>query len=141
MNEQNTHAAGQHDGVIAEIQVTEIEVVEANGVEIVDVEQIEIEIIDIEEHAKHGKKPPKAKKYRIKIDKTYYTVEVPEMTGRDLLVLAQKDPPENYMILRIMHGGESKPIGATESVSFVEPGIERFVTLPKDQTEGGYEHG
>ena len=50
------------------------------------------EIIDLEEWAKEDKKPKRAKKYVIRIDKTKYTVDVHEMTGTQILAQAGKMP-------------------------------------------------
>jgi len=93
-------------------------------------------VIDLEEHAKAGKKPPKAKQYRIRIDKAHFVVDVPEMTGRQLLKLAGKEPPERFKIFQHLHGGATKPIGLDETVDFTTRGIERFKTLPIDSTDG-----
>lgn len=95
------------------------------------------EIIDIEEYAKSGRKPPKAKRYQIRIDKQKYVVEVPAMTGRELLNLAGKTPATNFMISQKMRGGEARKIGYDEKADFTAPGVERFMTLPLDQTDGG----
>lgn len=94
------------------------------------------EVIDIEEYAKTGRTPPRARRYRIRIDKQQYTVEVSSMTGRELLALAGKTPVNNYMISQKMRGGEARKIGLDERVDFTTPGLERFMTLPLDQTEG-----
>ncbi len=108
-----------------------------NGCVLTTEEVVEVvEIIEIEVYARSGRKPPKAKHYRIRIDKTQYVVDVAEMSGRQLLELAGKVPPENYMLTMKVHGGRPKPIGLNDVASFVEPGVERFVTLPRDQTEG-----
>ena len=69
-------------------------------------------------------------------DREKYTVEVPEMTGRQILELAKKLPPENWLLNQKLKGGHVKAIGLTEVVDFRTPGIERFMTLPKDQNEG-----
>lgn len=95
------------------------------------------EIIDIEEYAKAGRKPPKAKRYQIRIDKQKFVVNVPAMTGRELLNLAGKTPATNYMVSQKMHGGEARKIGYDEKTDFTQPGVERFMTLPLDQTDGG----
>jgi hypothetical protein len=94
------------------------------------------EIVDIEEFAKSGKKPPHARKYRIRIDKEKYVVEVPSMAGKELLVLAGKNPPERYMIVQRLQDGQTKRIGLDGIADFTAPGVERFMTLPLDQTEG-----
>ncbi len=95
------------------------------------------EIIDLEEYAKTGRKPPKAKRYRIRIDKNQYVVEVSAMTGRELLNLAGKTPATNFMISQKLQGGEAKKLGYDEKADFTQPGVERFMTLPLDQTDGG----
>ncbi len=95
------------------------------------------EIIDLEEYAKTGRKPPKAKRYRIRIDKKHYVVEVSAMTGRDLLNLAGKTPATNFMISQKFQGGEARKLGYDEKADFTQPGLERFMTLPLDQTDGG----
>ena len=92
--------------------------------------------IDLEKYAKEGKKPPKAERYRIRIDKLHYVVEVPSMTGRELLELAEKTPVDRYSISEKIHGGAPVKIGLNDVADFTKPGVERFRTLPLDQTEG-----
>jgi len=94
------------------------------------------EIIDIEEYAKTGQKPPKNKHYRIKIDKEKYVVDVPFMTGRQLLELAGKIPPEQYMMIQKLHGGKRERIELDEEADFTTPGVETFETMAIDPTEG-----
>ncbi len=99
----------------------------------------EVEEIEIEIHTQQvaGKeKPPKATKYVIRIDKTKYTVHVPSMKGREILELAGKVPPKDYKLREKMHGSEPKTIALDATVDFTEPGVERFMTLKLDQTEG-----
>lgn len=101
--------------------------------------EAEVDEIEIEEHTKKvgGKeKLPKAKRYIIRIDKTKFTVEVTGMTGREILTLAGKTPVEQYKLTQKMHGGSAKTIGLDDKVDFTEPGVERFMTLKLDQTEG-----
>lgn len=102
----------------------------ANLDEVVD------ETVDLEEYAASGRRPPRAKRYRIRIDREHYVVDVPSMKGRELLRLAGKTPPEQWMITQKLHGGEVKKIGLDEKVDFTAPGVERLMTLPLDQTEG-----
>lgn len=94
------------------------------------------EVIDLEEYAKSNRTPPRARQYRIRIDKQHYVVSVSEMTGRQLLELAGKRPPERYKIHQKLRGGQAKGIGLDEKADFTTPGVERFMTLPLDQTEG-----
>ena len=95
-----------------------------------------LDLVEIEEYGKKNQKPPKAKKYRIRIDKMKYDIDVPRMTGRQLLVLAGKTPPERYTISQKLHGGQAKTISLDEEADFTAPGVERFMTLPLDQQEG-----
>lgn len=99
-----------------------------------EVEVLE-EIIDLEEQAKAGHEPKKAKKYRLRIDKDKYTVEVHEMTGRQILGLVKKTP-EQYLLSQKLHGGAVEPVGADQVVVFHHHKIERFQTLARDPTEG-----
>lgn len=92
--------------------------------------------VDIEECAKRGETPPNARRYRIRIDRERYTVTVPKMSGRELLKLAGKVPPERFSLTQKFHGGAVKTVGLDETVVFTTPGVERFMTLPLDQTEG-----
>ena len=95
------------------------------------------EIIDLEEYAKANKVPPlRCQGYRIRIDKQKYVVTQPAMTGRQLLELAEKTPPEQYRLDQKLSGGQTKKIGLDEKADFTTPGVERFMTLPLDQTEG-----
>lgn len=98
--------------------------------------EIQEDLIDIEEYAILGKKPPKAKKYRIKVDKEKYVVTVPSMTGREILVLAGKNPPERFQLNQKFKGGRVKVIKLDQVVDFTEPGVEKFMTVPLDQQEG-----
>jgi hypothetical protein len=109
-----------------------------HGGRVVVVEEIIIveEIIDLEEYAKAKKHPPHAKGYRIRIDKEKKDVDVPEMTGREILKLVGKTP-ETYLLSQKIHGGQVVPVGADKKVDFRTPGIERFQTLALDPTEGG----
>lgn len=100
---------------------------------------MEDEIIDLEEFSKAGKTPPKGKKYRIKIDRDVYVVKEECMTGRELLILAGKNPPEKFQINQKLKGGKVVKIKLDEQVCFTTPGIEKFMTLPLDQTEGSEE--
>ncbi len=90
---------------------------------------------EIEEWAKADKKPCRAKRYRIRIDKLYYVVEVHSMTGEDILRLAGKTP-EGYMLSQKLRGGLVDPIAPAQEVEFHRHQIERFQTLARDPTEG-----
>jgi hypothetical protein len=128
MSENEVHSGHHHAEHNEEILVIEDTIIVENGV-------IVEEIIDIEEYAKKDKKPPHAKGYRIRIDKEYKEVHVPEMTGRQILALVKKTP-EKYLLSQKHRGGRVDPIGADQVVDFRCHGIERFQTLALDPTEG-----
>lgn len=111
------------------------EVVEITDTLIIEDGVIVEEIIDIEEYAKQNKKPPHARGYRIRIDKVYKEVHVPEMTGRQILALVDKTP-EKYLLSQKHHGGRVVPIPEDKTVDFRHHGVERFQTLALDPTEG-----
>jgi hypothetical protein len=94
------------------------------------------EAVDVEAYAREGKTPPPARSYRIRIDKEHFEVHVPGMTGRALLELAGKRPPERYRIDMKLRGGQTRKVELDEMADFTTPGLERFMTLPLDQTEG-----
>lgn len=94
------------------------------------------EIIDLEDYALSGKHPdPHAKKFRIKVDNQKFDVEVPSMTGREILKLVGKSP-ERCQLRQKAHG-KVITIKPDEKVDFTVPGIERFTTLCSDVTDGG----
>ena len=95
-----------------------------------------LDLVDLEEYGKSNRTPPKAKRYRFRIDKQHYVVEVPSMTGLELLVLAGKTPPDRWTISQKLHGGQAKEIGPNDVADFTTPGIERFMTIPLEQNEG-----
>lgn len=90
----------------------------------------------LEEYAARGERPPHARRYRIRIDRQNYTVEVSHLLGREILTLAGKTPPEQYKLRQKLHGGQVRTIGLDHDVDFTAPGVERFMTLRLDQTEG-----
>jgi hypothetical protein len=96
---------------------------------------IELEIVEIEELARAGKEVPDGKRYRIRIDKEKYVVEKATMSGREILRLAGKTPEEYHLYLH-SRGGQSKIIQPEEVVDLRTPGVERFTTVKKVNTEG-----
>jgi Zn-dependent M32 family carboxypeptidase len=108
---------------------------EAKVIELVEEIVILEELIDLEQWAKAGRKPQRAKRYRIRIDKEYKVVEVDSMTGREILALVDKTP-EKYLLSQQLHGGVVEPIKPDQIVEFHRHAIERFQTLALDPTEG-----
>ncbi len=93
------------------------------------------ELEDLEVCCKEGRAARCVRRYRIRIDRERYVVNVTYMTGRQLLELAGKCDTSKWKIFQKLCG-ELKEIAPDEEVSFTRPGVEKFKTLPLDQTEG-----
>jgi hypothetical protein len=79
----------------------------------------------------------KPERYKVQIDKSVFETTDPNPTGRALLILAGKGPPEQFALYeKPQGGGQPVRIALDQHVDLRKPGIERFVTLPLDQTEG-----
>lgn len=92
------------------------------------------EVVDVEAYLAAGKPVPRGKKYRIRVDKQQFVVAVSEMKGREVLALAGKTP-EKYLLRQKVRGAVV-PVGPDDEVSFVAPGVERFMTIPNEVQEG-----
>ena len=95
-----------------------------------------VDEVDLETLAKSGQRPPKARRYRIRIDESYYVVTKQHITGRELLQLAGRNPPERFILTEKIRGGAVRTIGLDEVVELTTPGLERFNTLPREVQEG-----
>jgi len=86
------------------------------------------DIIELEEYAKKGRKIPKhCSLFRIRIDYEKYLVQQAALTGIELLKLTDKDP-DKYRILFKKCGDNTIEIPLETHFSFLNPGIERFIT-------------
>jgi hypothetical protein len=99
-------------------------------------EEILDEIADLEEYARSGRRPPKCRGYRIRVNGDPFVVYDPEPTGREVLVLAGLTPPEAYTLRVKLAGQKPRRVELDERVNLREPGVEKFKALPRDQTEG-----
>lgn len=93
------------------------------------------EVINLEWAAKNEIKPPKGIKYQYKVDDVEFISETETLTGREILEKAGKMPAKDF-ILRQKLKGTWTTVELNDKVNFTEPGIEKFKTLPTDQTEG-----
>jgi len=82
----------------------------------------------------HGPKPPKA--YKLKIDGKMFDVQDRYVTGRDILVLANKTPLTDYGVALQEHGHNMRTIGLDEAVDLDAPGVEKFVTFHTGHSDG-----
>lgn len=92
--------------------------------------------IDVEQFATRGDVVPDGTRYRIRVDKTVYVVEGPTITGRQILEVSGHVPVEHWRLDERFRGGGTRKIELSEVVDLRTPGLERFMTLPLDQTEG-----
>lgn len=99
-------------------------------------EEIRDEIADLEEYARRGERPPRCRGYRIKIDGEHFIVHDPSITGREVLELAGLTPPANYTLRVTLAGQKPEKVGLDDKVDLTRRGIEKFKSLPRDQTEG-----
>lgn len=99
-------------------------------------EKLEHIVEKLEQAEEKAEQAVKPQPFKIQIDKAHLVTDNPTPTGRFLLNLAGKTPPEQYAIYQKIQGGQPKRIGLDAEVDLREPGVERFVTLPLDQTEG-----
>ncbi len=95
----------------------------------------ELELLDVEEYARAGKDKPKARRYRIRIDRTHYETKNPKPNGRQILALADKTP-ETHLLSQKVTGGAPAAIEADQEVDLRAKGVERFMTVPREATEG-----
>ena len=102
-------------------------------------EEIEIIVIDVEIFTKEGKEVPKGPHYHylIMVDREKHRVKEECLTGREILKLAGKIPAERFQLNQRFKGGKVVKVGYDEKVCFTAPGVEKFMTIPLDQTEGG----
>lgn len=94
------------------------------------------DIADLETYAAKGEKPPKAKAYRVRIDRDHYIFRESNPTREEILEKANRLPVEMYTLRLKLHGGGFDRIDKGERVDLTRHGVEKFKTLPNDQTEG-----
>lgn len=100
------------------------------------VEMVVVDLVDIEEFAKRGEKPPHAHLYRFRVDDHYYSTPKAELTGREILAFAGKTP-EGYHLRERLRQGKVETVEPDEVEDLREHGIERFITIPRENTDGG----
>lgn len=92
--------------------------------------------VNIHDYAKRGEKPPPAKRYRLLIDRQPHVWPGLSITGRELLKLAGKVPPERFGVRQKFCDGRVKPVDLDEKVDLTAPGIEHFFTIPCEVVNG-----
>jgi len=97
--------------------------------------EILVDLLDLEEHSKGSEPPPRAKAYRLRIDDHYYTTPDSELTGAQILELASKTP-SGFNLRQRFRGGKVESISPEQVVDLRKHGVERFMTIPKENTDG-----
>src|ERR1700728_1788822 len=94
-----------------------------------------LEVVEIEIFALEEKPLPRARHYVIRVDKEKVTVDLPEITGAEILAKVNKTPAQFKLYEHRRHH-QPKLIQPEEVVHLHAHHIERFTTMPKDTTEG-----
>jgi hypothetical protein len=74
--------------------------------------------------------------YIVMVDRTLITFDVECATGKVILERAGKVPFERFQLNQRLKGGKVEKVGYDQKVCFSDPGLEKFMTIPLDQTEG-----
>ena len=99
-------------------------------------EEILEEIADLEEYARQGKRPPRCRGYRIRVNKERLVFHEPAPTREEILERAGLTPTDQWTLRLKVHGGKPELIEPGQRVDLRRPGVEKFKALPRDQTEG-----
>lgn len=102
-------------------------------------EEAEQDIVDLEEYARSGRKPPKAKAYRFKVNETVVVWHAATITGAEALTAAGLAPPANYTLRLKVAGQKPQAIGLEDTVDLTAPGTEKFRAIRKGQQEGEFQ--
>jgi len=102
------------------------------------VEEVEefLEVVDVELLAATGKRKPRGKVYVFRVGKHRFEVTDPIITGRHILEIAGKLPPEKYTLRQVLHGDKTQVIELEEKVDLRAPGVERFRAMPRTAQDG-----
>lgn len=92
--------------------------------------------VDVEECAAGGVRPPRARRYRIRVDREKYDVDRARLAGREVLATAGLSPAERYQLYQKDRDGQKRAIGLDETVDLTRPGVERFQTIEHAVTDG-----
>jgi hypothetical protein len=94
-----------------------------------------VDLVDIEEYARANKPKPPARRYRLRVDRERYETTNPKPTGREILALAGKTA-ETHLLSQKTARGAPLTIEPDQPVDLRDPGVERFMTVPREATEG-----
>ncbi len=89
-----------------------------------------------DDQAKTNDVPSKKDDYKVMVDRVLITFDVECATGKEILEKAGKVPFERFQLNQRLKGGRVEKVGFDQKVCFTDPGLEKFMTIPLDQTEG-----
>lgn len=84
------------------------------------------DVIDVEQYANLGKKPPKGKKYKVKILDKKYIFKKACVLGEELLKVSGHTPTKCFSLYQKFKGCDFEQIALDEKVDLTKPGIEKF---------------
>lgn len=90
---------------------------------------------DLEVCYSEGRSARCVRRYRIRIDRDPHVVQLTKMTGQQLLELAGICDLAKWKVFQKLCG-QLVEVAHDEWVDFTAKGVEKFKTLPCDQTEG-----
>lgn len=91
--------------------------------------------VTIPKEATDGDNTPK--KYKYKVDKKMLETESEYLTGVEILNAAEYSVKDYY--LKQIIKGQPVNIEPNQTVQMSDPGMERFVTIPKEATDGSFD--
>ena len=100
------------------------------------VEEVIEEIIEIEVYGKSGRQAPRARGYRVRVDKEHLVFHEESVTGREILEKAKRVPPEKYILREIFSNAPPEKIELDQRVHLRRHGVEKFRTMLKTAQDG-----
>lgn len=94
------------------------------------------EIIIVEDFSKENRPIPRAKGYKVRVDKDHLVFHEEYVTGRQILEKAGRLPPEKYILREVCVNGSLEKIGLDERVHLRKHGLEKFRTMLKSASDG-----
>lgn len=92
--------------------------------------------VDVEACTTAGVRPPRARRYQIRVDRDTVVMNEPTPTGREVLEAAQRLPATQYQLYLKLRGGQTRAVALDEKVDLTSPGVERFQTIEHTVTDG-----
>lgn len=103
-----------------------------------EAEELLDEVLDLEAFAQEGRKPPRARQYRFKVNETIVLWPHATITGRQVLEAAGLTPPEKYILRLKVKGSKPEIVELDDPVDLRRVGVEKFRAIERGQGEGEY---